>query len=132
MEPGYHHQWSAEHAVPEEGETRYNNIQGAADSSLLAKKGSGIKRVEPSEHPDALLERQLGANSGDVESVDEGGDGQLPQRKKVSEMSPDERLEWSRMQSRDHSRRSRQRRKKVEEVIKPPHMLPLPHKFYFC
>jgi hypothetical protein len=33
-------------------------------------------------------------------------------------MSPEERLKWSRMQSRDHSRRSRLRRKQLEEELK--------------
>lgn len=39
-------------------------------------------------------------------------------RKRVSDMSPEERLKWSRMQSRDHSRRSRQRRKLLEEELR--------------
>jgi PAS domain-containing protein len=39
-------------------------------------------------------------------------------RKRVCDMSPDERLEWSRMQSRDHSRKSRQRRKQIEQDLR--------------
>ena len=115
MEPGAHHKRPAEHAVPKEDAMRYDSVQEAAVSAR-AKKGSGKKRVQPSKYSDALSGQQLGASSEDGESVDDGGDRQPLQRKKVSEMSPNERLEWSRMQSRDHSRRSRQRRKKVEEV----------------
>lgn len=39
-------------------------------------------------------------------------------RKRVSDMSPEERLKWSRIQSRDHSRRSRQRRKQLEQDLR--------------
>ena len=39
-------------------------------------------------------------------------------RKKGTEMTREEQLEWSRIQSRDHSRRSRQRRKQLEESLK--------------
>ena len=39
-------------------------------------------------------------------------------RKKGTEMTKQEQLEWSRIQSRDHSRRSRQRRKQLEENLK--------------
>lgn len=39
-------------------------------------------------------------------------------RKRISEMTADERVQWSRMQSRDHSRRSRLRRKQLEADLR--------------
>ena len=43
-------------------------------------------------------------------------DPEALRHKKVSDMTPNERLQWTRIQSRDHSRKSRQRRKQVEQV----------------
>jgi len=60
------------------------------------------------------------SSGGDYEDGGGGAGGESAplRRKRVSDMSPEERLKWSRMQSRDHSRRSRQRRKLLEQDLR--------------
>lgn len=125
MEPGAarNHFSLAEHTVPEEA-TLFSVAAAPSQvlhsfpaGSLVNLGGTSKKKQKHTEYPDESDRRRT--SSEDVGSADDElrSDGRKPQlRRKVSEMSPDERLQWSRVQSRDHSRRSRQRRKKIEEV----------------
>jgi len=118
---------SAEGTIPEEA-THYNVASAssqqqvahsfpAAGSSLLNLGVNSKRKQLQMEYTNNESSRPRSSEEF-VDAEDEMRvDGRKPQqRKKVSEMSPDERLQWSRIQSRDHSRRSRQRRKKIEEV----------------
>lgn len=120
---------SAGQAAPEEA-TLFNValvpsqvLAFPAGSSLLNLGGTFKRKQKHMEYPDES-EKFIRASSEDAGSADDElrADGRKPQlRKKVSEMSPEQRLQWSRVQSRDHSRRSRQRRKKIEEVSADNH-----------
>jgi len=126
---GRNHFTSADGTMPEEA-THYNVVSASsreqqqaahsfpASGSSLLNLGVNSKRKQVHiEYPNN--EGSRARSSEELAPVDDElrADGRKPQlRKKVSEMSPDERLQWSRIQSRDHSRRSRQRRKKIEEV----------------
>lgn len=120
---------SAEGTIPEEA-THYNVTPAAssqqqvahsftaAGSSLLNLSANSKRKQVQMEYSNNESSRPAISSEELVHAEDEmRADGRKPRmRKKVSEMNPDERLKWSRIQSRDHSRRSRQRRKKIEEV----------------
>jgi len=107
------------------------STQGVGAPGLLVSAGqspstapgyhtaTGAQPLMPFLAPAPATRRAL--SSSDHE--DAGGSPQQRnlRRKRVADMTPDERLQWSRMQSRDHSRRSRQRRKQSEQVRAAKH-----------